>query len=34
MKWFEGDIASAINQAKSQNAIFVVYCEGSEENSK
>lgn len=29
MKWFSGDIASAITTAKSRGAIFVVYCEGS-----
>lgn len=28
MKWFVGDIATAIGQAKSRGAIFVVYCEG------
>ncbi|CRK96074.1 CLUMA_CG009510, isoform A [Clunio marinus] len=34
MKWFEGNIASAISTAKTWNAIFVVYCEGTDENSK
>lgn len=28
MKWFSGDIASAVTLAKTNNAIFVVYCEG------
>lgn len=28
MKWFNGDIASAISLAKTRNTIFVVYCEG------
>lgn len=30
MKFFQGDISSAINLAKSKNAIFVVYCEGKQ----
>lgn len=28
MKWFTGDIVSAINLAKTRGSIFVVYCEG------
>lgn len=29
MKWFEGDIASAISLAKNRGSIFTVYCEGN-----
>lgn len=31
MKWFSGDIASAVTAARTRNAIFVVYCEGESE---
>jgi hypothetical protein len=34
MNWYSGDIASAINQAKSRGAIFVVYCEGKAKNRR
>ncbi|CAH1403923.1 unnamed protein product [Nezara viridula] len=34
MKWFNGTIADAIKTAKSRQAIFVVYTEGDDENSK
>lgn len=34
MKWFNGTIADAIKTAKSKQAIFVVYTEGEDENSK
>ncbi|KAG5678513.1 hypothetical protein PVAND_008180 [Polypedilum vanderplanki] len=33
MQWFSGDIAAAVSLAKSKSAIFVVYCEGQDENS-
>jgi len=33
MQWYPGDIGSAINLAKTNNAIFVVYCEGNDVTS-
>lgn len=33
MQWYSGDIGSAVNLAKTNNAIFVVYCEGKIVNS-
>lgn len=30
MNWYQEDIASAINLAKSKGAVFVVYCEGKQ----
>ncbi|CAG9800709.1 unnamed protein product [Chironomus riparius] len=34
MQWYQGDIGSAVGLAKANNAIFVVYCEGKDENSQ
>ncbi|XP_057654148.1 UBX domain-containing protein 4-like isoform X1 [Diorhabda carinulata] len=34
MKWYNGDISEAVSYSKSKGAIFVVYIEGSDENSE
>ncbi|XP_064643800.1 UBX domain-containing protein 4-like [Lineus longissimus] len=34
MKWYEGSIPSAIQEAKSRNAVFVVYITGLDDSSK
>uniref|UniRef100_A0A1I8QCH6 UBX domain-containing protein 4 n=1 Tax=Stomoxys calcitrans TaxID=35570 RepID=A0A1I8QCH6_STOCA len=33
MNWYNGNIAEAVAQSKSKNAIFVVYVEGNDENT-
>lgn len=34
MKWYDGDISEAVSYSKFKGAIFVVYIEGSDENSE